>query len=150
MIQPQPTSSGKYDARQLNPQQQALLRQMAVTRVLGGESVAKVTSAYGLGAKTLYKWLQVYRQGGHHQLLQCAQQGRRRQLLDDDIHRLVDFMLMTPGRYYTRGQLLQCALEQWQLGCSVTTLGRGLASQGLAVPSVIHPTGLGWQGAGSR
>ena len=72
--------ASKYDARKLSANEQALLRQMAVSRVLKGEPVSQVTQAYGLGDKTIYKWLRMYRESGIDALSVCAKQGRRKQL----------------------------------------------------------------------
>ena len=45
----------KYDAKKLATSEKALLRRLAVQRVLDGESPKAVTESYGLGEKTIFK-----------------------------------------------------------------------------------------------
>ncbi len=52
----------KFDARQLSTDEKSLLRRIAVQRVLNGEPAAEVTRSYGLGAKTIFKWLHIVRE----------------------------------------------------------------------------------------
>ncbi len=54
----------KYDARKLSREEQALLRRLAAQRVLNGESPKDVTLSYGLGAKTIFKWVKIAKENG--------------------------------------------------------------------------------------
>ena len=48
----------KNDARKLSKSEKALLRRIAVQRVIeDGESPKKVSESYGLGDKTIFTWL---------------------------------------------------------------------------------------------
>ena len=124
----------KYDARKLNSSEQALLRQMAVSRVMSGESVASVTRAYGLGDKTLYKWLRTYKVQRARVLVQSAKKGRRRQLGEEQFEEVLDWMIAEPGRMWLRVELLDKIQRTMDVSCSATTLGRLLAACGLVTP----------------
>lgn len=129
----------KYDARKLSNSEQALLRQMAVERVLAGEPVTSVTRAYGLGDKTLYKWLRIYKSEGAQVLSQTAKQGRRRQLTEEQLLQVLDWLIATPGHNWSRAQLLQKIEAECGVTCSATTLGRLMASCGLRAPQFSGP-----------
>ncbi len=49
----------KYDARKITTEEQHLIRKLAVQRVLNGESAAEVTRNFGLGKKSIFRWLLV-------------------------------------------------------------------------------------------
>ena len=53
----------KYDARKLSNEEQALLRRIAVQRVVDGESAAHVGRSYGLGNRTICRIENDYAQG---------------------------------------------------------------------------------------
>ncbi|WP_053979952.1 helix-turn-helix domain-containing protein [Marinagarivorans algicola] len=129
----------KYDARKLSNSEQALLRQMAVERVLAGEPVTAVTRAYGLGDKTLYKWLRTYKNKGPQALAQTAKQGRRRQLTEEQLLQVIDWLIAAPGYNWSRAQLLQKIGAEFGVTCSATTLGRLMASCGLRAPQFSGP-----------
>ena len=54
----------KNDARKYTTEEKHLLRKIAVQRVLNGEVAAEVGRSYGLGARTIYKWLRMAREHG--------------------------------------------------------------------------------------
>lgn len=124
----------KYDARKLSASEQALLRQMAVSRVISGEPVSRVTRAYGLGDKTLYKWLRTYKDEGAGALAQSAKQGRRRQLTEEQLAVVLGWIIKEPLRMWSRAELLERIEDSFDVSCSATTLGRLLASCGLSAP----------------
>lgn len=129
----------KYDARKLSANEQALLRQMAVSRVISGEPVSRVTRAYGLGDKTLYKWLRTYKDEGAGALAQSAKQGRRRQLTEEQLVIVLDWIIAEPLRMWSRAELLARIEDSFDASCSATTLGRLLASCGLTTPRMEGP-----------
>ena len=73
----------KFDARKLSTEEQMLLRRLAVQRVItDGESPAEVTKSYGLGKKTIFKWLKVAKEKGIDSLAPKPRAGRNRKLTD--------------------------------------------------------------------
>lgn len=124
----------KYDARKLNADEQALLRQMAVSRVISGEPVSRVTRAYGLGDKTLYKWLRTYKDDGATALAQSAKQGRRRQLSEEQLSEVLGWIIDQPTKMWSRAELLLQIESTFDVTCSATTLGRLFAACGLSSP----------------
>jgi len=68
----------KYDARKISTEEQHLIRKLAVQRVFDGESVADVTRYFGLGSKTVFRWLKVVREKGIDALIPKARSGRNR------------------------------------------------------------------------
>ncbi len=69
-----------YDARSLSTEEQYLLRKIAVQRVLDGEVAMEVNRSLGLGDRTIYKWMKLYREGGFEALSPVARSGRNRTL----------------------------------------------------------------------
>jgi transposase len=72
----------KYDARKLSTDEQVLLRRLAVQRVLDGESPTAVTRRYGLGDKTIFKWVKLAKEKGLNALAPKPRPGRGRALSD--------------------------------------------------------------------
>jgi len=70
----------KYDARKLTTEEQSLLRRIAVQRVLNGEPAIEVTRSYGLGTKTIFKWLRIAKAKGLEALAPLPRSGRPRAL----------------------------------------------------------------------
>lgn len=70
----------KYDARKISTKEQHLIRKLVVQRVYDGESVAEVTCNFGLGSKTVFRWLKVVREKGIEALSSKASSGRNRSL----------------------------------------------------------------------
>jgi len=52
------------DARKLSTKEQHLIRKLAVQRVHDNESAADVTRSFGLGARPIFRWLQIAREKG--------------------------------------------------------------------------------------
>ena len=72
----------KNDARQLSTSEQALMRRLAVQRVLDGEKPSAVTQSYRLGEKTIFKWLKVAKEQGIDALAPKPRPGRTRALTE--------------------------------------------------------------------
>ncbi len=68
----------KYDARKISTEEQHLIRKLAVQRVFDGESVAEVTRYFGLGDRTVFRWLNIAREKGINALAPKARSGRNR------------------------------------------------------------------------
>ncbi len=68
----------KYDARKISTEEQHLIRKLAIQRVLAGESVAEVTRYFGLGSKTVFRWLKLVNEKGMEALAPKARSGRNR------------------------------------------------------------------------
>lgn len=70
----------KSDARKLKAEEQYLIRKLAVQRVLDGEVAAEVARSFGLGDRTIYRWLKLVREKGIESLSPKAKTGRKRKL----------------------------------------------------------------------
>jgi len=90
----------KFDARQLSTEEQALLRRLAAQRVLDGESPGEVTRSYGLGDKTIYKWLKVAKEQGLDALAPKPRPGRGRALNDFEAEEVKRWILNGDPRQY--------------------------------------------------
>jgi len=90
----------KFDARKLTTHEQALLRRLAVQRVLDGESPTVVTHSYGLGARTIYKWLKLARENGLDALAPKPRAGRGRALTDFEAEEVKRWVLGGDPRQY--------------------------------------------------
>ncbi len=90
----------KFDARQLSTEEQALLRRLAVQRVLDGESVAVVTRSYGLGDKTIFRWLKTAREKSIDALAPKLRPGRGRALSDFEAEEVKRWVLSGDPRQY--------------------------------------------------
>ena len=90
----------KYDARQLSTEEQSLLRRLAVQRVLDGEPAAVVTRSYGLGDKTIYKWLKTAKEKGLEALAPKPRPGRGRALSDFEAEEVKRWILSGDPRQY--------------------------------------------------
>lgn len=124
----------RYDARGLSSYEQACLRQAAVSRVISGEKIHHVTEDYGLGDKTLYKWLKTYRLHGPKVLTHHAKQGRKRQVSPESLSTMLSWLTEEVGTYWTRQSLLAKASAELAIGCSASTLARLLKISGLVIP----------------
>ncbi|RDH43205.1 IS630 family transposase [Zooshikella ganghwensis] len=90
----------KYDARQLSTEEKALLRRLAVQRVFDGESPANVTRSYGLGEKSIFKWLKIARTEGVDALAPKPRPGRARSLSDFEAEEVKRWVISGDPRQY--------------------------------------------------
>lgn len=90
----------KYDARKLSTTEQALLRRLAVKRVHDGEAPSKVTRCYGLGDKTIFKWIKIARENGLDALAPKPRPGRGRTLTDFEAEEVKRWILGGDHRQY--------------------------------------------------
>ena len=90
----------KYDARKLSTEEQSLLRRLAVQRVFDGESPGVVTSSYGLGDKTIFKWLKLGREKGLDALAPKPRPGRGRVLTEFEAQEVKRWILSGDPRQY--------------------------------------------------
>ena len=120
----------KNDARKLSTDEQALLRRIAVQRVLNGESAAQVTRCYGLGGKTIFKWLRVAREKGLDALAPIPRTGRKRALSDAEADEVKCWIVGGSPRQYgfdfglwTRKIVADLITDRFRINLSVTAVG---------------------------
>ena len=131
-------ASMKYDARQLPTQEQALLRRLAVQRVLDGESPSAVTQSYGLGEKTIFKWLKIGKEQGLDALAPKPRPGRGRTLSDFEAEEVKRWILSGDPRQYgfdfglwTRQIVSDLIKERFNIELGLTAVGDLLHRVGL-------------------
>lgn len=90
----------KNDARNLSTEQKALLRRLAVQRVFDGESPKDVTLSYGLGDKTIFKWLKIAKEKGISALAPKPKPGRGCTLSDFQADEVKRWILSGDPRQY--------------------------------------------------
>jgi transposase len=90
----------KYDARKLSTEEQFLLRRLAVQRVFDGEPAREVTRSYGLGDRTIYRWLKTARENGIDALSPNPRSGRGRALSDFEANEVKRWILGGDPRQY--------------------------------------------------
>jgi len=128
----------KKDARKYSTEEQHLIRKLAIQRVLGGEPVALVTQSFGLGDKTIYRWLKMYKDGGFEALAPKARTGRNRKLdplEEEEVKRWV--VGGDPRQYgfdfglWTRQIVCDLIWDRFGVEMSVTAVGNLLHRLGL-------------------
>lgn len=126
------------DARKLSTSEQALLRRLAVQRVLDGESPGVVTQSYGLGEKTIYKWLKVARENGLEALAPKPRPGRGRALTDFESEEVKRWILGGDPRQYgfdfglwTRQIVADLIKDRFNIELGLTAVGDLLYRVGL-------------------
>lgn len=90
----------KFDARKLSTDEKALLRRLAVQRVLDGELPGVVTRSYGLGDKTIYRWLKIAKEQGIDALAPKPRPGRGKALSDFEAEEVKRWILGGDPRQY--------------------------------------------------
>lgn len=131
-------ASMKYDGRKLSTEKQALIRRLAVQRVLDGERPCDVTEAYGLSDKVIFKWIKKAKDSGLDSLAPLPRSGRTRALTSDEEQEVRDWIIGNDPRQdgfdfglWTRK--IVAGLIEHRLGVimSVSSVGRLLHRQGL-------------------
>ena len=127
-----------HDARKISTEEQALLRRLAVQRVLQGESPKSVTESYGLGQKTIFTWLKVARENGLDALAPKPRLGRGRSLTDFEEQEVKRWVLSGDPRQYgfdfglwTCQIVADLIFEQLGVELSVSDVGKVLHHLGL-------------------
>jgi len=128
----------KYDARKLSTDEQSLLRRLAVQRVFTGESAADVGRSYGLGDKTIYKWLRIAREKGLDALAPIPRTGRNRALSELEAQEVKRWIINGDPRQYgfdfglwTRQIVADLITDRFAIELSVTAVGNLLHRLGL-------------------
>ena len=128
----------KYDGRKLSTEEKHLVRKLAVQRVLDGESPTEVTLSFGLGEKTIYRWLRKARESGIGALAPKARTGRNRKLSPLEEHEVKHWIVSGDPRQYdfdfglwTRQIVADLILEKFQIHISTTSVGDLLHRLGL-------------------
>jgi transposase len=128
----------KNDARKLSTENKYLLRKIAVQRVLDGEVAAEVARCYGLGDRTIYKWIRQYKEGGFEALDPVARSGRNRKLSDVEAEEVKRWILGGDPRQYgfdfglwTRQIVANLIADRFGIDLSLTSVGEVLHRLGL-------------------
>lgn len=128
----------KYDARQLSTEEQALLRRLAAQRVLDGEAPIDVTRSYGLGEKTIFKWVKIAREKGLNALAPKPRPGRGRALTEFESEEVKRWILSGDPRQYgfdfglwTRQIVAHLIEDRFGIELGLTAVGDLLHRQGL-------------------
>lgn len=90
----------KYDARKLSTDEQALLRRLAAQQVLNGESPTVVTRRYGLGDRTIYKWVKIAKEKGLDALAPKPRSGRGKILSEFEAEEVKRWILSGDPRQF--------------------------------------------------
>jgi transposase len=128
----------KFDARKLPTDEKALLRRLAVQRVLDGELPGVVTRSYGLGDKTIYKWLKIAKEQGIDALAPKPRPGRGRALSDFEAEEVKRWILGGDPRQYGFDFGLWTRQIVSDLICDRLNIRLGLT----AVGDLLHRVGL--------
>lgn len=128
----------KYDTRKLSTNEQALLRRLAAQRVLEGESPKDVTRSYGLGEKTIFKWVKIAKEKGLNALAPKPRPGRGRALTEFEAEEVKRWILSgDPGQYgfdfglWTRQIVAHLIEDRFGIVLGLTAVGDLLHRQGL-------------------
>ncbi len=128
----------KYDARKLSTNEQALLRRLAAQRVLEGESPKDVTRSYGLGEKTIFKWVKIAKEKGLNALAPKPRPGRGRALTEFEAEEVKRWILSGDPRQYgfdfglwTRQIVAHLIEDRFGIVLGLTAVGDLLHRQGL-------------------
>jgi len=129
----------KYDARKLSTEEQHLLRRLAVQRVLEGEPACEVTRSYGLGDRTIYRWLRIARESGIDALAPKPRSGRGRALSDFEANEVKRWILGGDPRQYgfdfglwTRQIVSDLIKDRFNIDLGLTAVGDLLHRLGLS------------------
>jgi len=128
----------KNDARQLSTSEQALMRRLAVQRVLDGEKPSAVTQSYRLGEKTIFKWLKIAKEQGIDALAPKPRLGRTRALTEFESAEVKRWILSGDPRQYgfdfglwTRQIVSDLIVKHLGIRLGLTAVGELLHREGL-------------------
>lgn len=135
----------KFDARKLSTEEQHLLRRLAVQRVLDGEVAAEVSRSYGLGDRTIYRWLRIVREQGIDALAPKPRPGRGRALTDFEANEVKRWILSGDPRQYgfdfglwTRQIVSDLIKDKFNVELGLTAIGDLLHRVGLTPQKPIR------------
>jgi len=127
-----------YEVRKLSTDEKALLRRLAAQRVLDGESPKSVTSSYGLGEKTIFKWVKIAREKGLNALAPKPRSGRGCALTEFEAEEVKRWILSGDPRQYgfdfglwTRQIVAHLIKDRFGIALGLTAVGDLLHRQGL-------------------
>jgi len=128
----------KFDARKLSTEEQALIRRLAVQRVLDGERPCDITEAYGLSDKIIYRWVRKAKNEGLDSLAPLKRPGRSRKLSDEEEREVKSWIIGNDPRQYgfdfglwTRQIVANLIEDRFGVVLSNNSVGRLLHRQGL-------------------
>jgi len=129
----------KNDARKLSTDEKSLLRRLAAQRVLNGESPKDVTRSYGLGDKTIFKWVKIAREKGLNALAPKPRGGRGKVLTEFEAEEVKRWILSGDPRQYgfdfglwTRQIVASLIEDRFNIILGLTAVGDLLHRQGLS------------------
>jgi transposase len=128
----------KYNAKLLSKSEKELLRRLAVQRVLDGESPKSVTESYGLGDKTIFKWLRAAKENGLDSLAAKPIPGRKCKLSPEQEQEVKRWVVNGDPRQYnfdyalwTRQIISDLIRSRFNIELSDTSVGTLLKKVGL-------------------
>ena len=128
----------KFDARKLSTEEQALIRRLAVQRVLDGERPCDITEAYGLSDEIIYRWVRKAKNEGLDSLAPLKRPGRSRKLSDEEEREVKSWIIGNDPRQYgfdfglwTRQIVANLIEDRFGVVLSNNSVGRLLHRQGL-------------------
>ena len=128
----------KNDARKLSTEEQHLIRQLAVQRVLDGESAAEVTRYFGLCKTTIFTWLRAAPAKGKESLCPKVRTGRNRTLSEREEQEIKRWVIGGDPRQHgfdfglwTRQIVADLILEKFGVELSLSGVGKILRRLGL-------------------
>lgn len=128
----------KNDARKLSAEEQYLIRKLAVQRVFDGEVAAEVARSFGLGDRTIYRWVKIAREKGIESLSPKAKTGRTRKLSTIEEQEVKRWIIGGDPRQYgfdfglwTRQIVADLLADRFGITLSVSGVGKLLKRLGL-------------------
>lgn len=114
------------------------MRRLAAQRVLNGESPKAVTESYGLGERTIFKWVKIVKEKGLDALAPKPRSGRGKTLSEFEEEEVKRWILSGDPRQYgfdfglwTRQIVSDLIAERLGITLGVTAVGELLYRQGL-------------------
>lgn len=128
----------KFDARKYSTKEQALIRRLAVQRVIDGEPPCQVTRAYGLSEKIIFRWIRKAKEEGLDSLSPLPRPGRTRTLTEEEEQEVKSWIVGNDPRQYgfdfglwTRQIVANLIEDRLGVVLSINSVGRLLYRQGL-------------------
>jgi transposase len=128
----------KIDGRKITQEEQALIRRMAVQRVLKGESPTKVIRSYGMSDRAIYPWIRKAKEEGLESLGPLPKGGSARTLTEEQEREVARRVIAGDPKQYgfdfglwTRQIVADLIMSRLGIEMSVNSVGRLLHRQGI-------------------
>jgi transposase len=126
------------DGRLRDRKTKEYIRQQSVKMFLDGKSAEVIADTFGICRTTIYKWMKMYKKGGHTSLSMRPIRGAPPKLRDDQWDKLRSWIIGKDPRQYgmdfglwTRKYIQQLILERFGVSMGLTAVGRGLHRLGI-------------------